>query len=197
MDELSVTAVDPNLVNTLISIFGSVLISLFKSESWSKETKQKISIAVSVLVGVGVALYTDKKAVSDFVAFSGMSVGIMQAFYLGVWEKIGAEGITRTARSRTIDAVKLLVTGNAATSVHPAAAAAATTTNSAPISSVPIEQEEDLLLPAVVKAVNEVNAMLHDWKAGLISDADAVERMNGIRTRWGSVLPPFPAGYPL
>ena len=52
-------------------------------------------------------------------------------------------------------------------------------------------------MPPVVQAVEEVNQMLKDWRNGFLSNEAAVERMNEIRVKYGSLLPPFPVNYPL
>lgn len=49
----------------------------------------------------------------------------------------------------------------------------------------------------VLLGVEEVNAMLKDWRNHILSDTEAVARMDGIRKKYGDALPPFPAGYPL
>lgn len=190
MNEL-MTMTDPNLITSLVAIFASVLFSLFKPQSWSREQKQRISIVLAIGVGFGAALYTGRTTPVDFVAFIGMAAGIMQGFYLGIMERLGGESLARSVHSVAADVVKESghrVMEAAKVLVH---------NNNHPFSSTVGSEKINPPLPNIVTAINEVNDMLHDWKAGRITDAEAVARMDEIKKQWGDVLPPFPGGYPL
>ena len=191
---MPVSTIDPNIITTLVATAVSVLYSFVKPESLSHEMKKKISILLAVGAGVGVAFYTGRTSAFDFVAYVTMAAGVMQGFYVGIMEKLGAEGVIRTSRSLSLGVVN--------ESMHRVAEATKVLVHNSSPSPLPQSSSKEalLLLPfgeRVKSGLEEINQAVKDWKNRLLSDDAVATKVREIRARYGEALPPFPGNYPL
>lgn len=85
-------------VNLVVNTVFVFLYSFFKPVSWSKETKERVSISLAVVIGVALAVSSWDKDPWGSLELIGVAVAYSQALYRGLLEKLGVEGAIRRVR---------------------------------------------------------------------------------------------------
>lgn len=87
----------PEIANAIISLFAPVLISFLKDVSWKGWQKRMLALAVSIAIGVLVAVISGETRSHEWAGHLFIGVATAQAAYALIWEKTAVETAMRNS----------------------------------------------------------------------------------------------------
>lgn len=89
---------DPIVQVIVANLVFPILYTFFKPQAWSKETRERVALGISLGLGAAIA-YLNRTPGMDYLTLMSLAIATSQGFYRGIMEKFGVESVVRRVKA--------------------------------------------------------------------------------------------------